>query len=287
MKFVFFGSPLFARIVLEELVGAGLKPAALVCNPDRPVGRKKIFTAPDTKQYALAQLPQTIILQPENPADALFLDELRNIQADIFIVAAYGKILKPTLLEIPVLGTVGVHPSFLPRLRGASPIQTAILEGSPEIGVVLYAIDEGMDHGPVYSSSAPTPVDGKTFPQLLIELAHIGGRLAVQTLPDIENGSLQPTPQDHSQATITKKFVTEDGFIPYPDLKNAMQEKSEASLQIERKIRALGYEPGCFTISPDDKRIKLIAAKLVDGKLEITQWQMDGMHKPSSLPFSF
>ncbi|MCL5224287.1 MAG: methionyl-tRNA formyltransferase, partial [Patescibacteria group bacterium] len=144
MKYVFFGTPRFAAIVLERLIGDGKPPIAIVCNPDKPVGREKVITPPPTKQVILNAAPpndQIQILQPAK-IDNEFLTQLRSLNADFFVVAAYAKILPDELLKIPPLGVIGTHPSPLPKLRGPSPIQSAIIEGVEKTGVTLYLIDE-------------------------------------------------------------------------------------------------------------------------------------------------
>jgi methionyl-tRNA formyltransferase len=131
MRYVFFGTPRFAAIVLEKLIASGHQPIAIVCNPDKPVGRKKIITPPPTKQVVLSATSLKEDIQIYQPAkiDDEFLAQLRSLKADFFVVAAYAKILPNTLLEIPPLGVIGTHPSILPKFRGASPIQSVIIEG--------------------------------------------------------------------------------------------------------------------------------------------------------------
>src|SRR3989344_5918744 len=139
MKFVFFGSPEFAAIVLEKLIKAGFMPAAVVCAPDAPAGRKKIPTPPPAKvrimNYEERIKNKIQILQPETLS--IIHDSLFVIQPDFFIVAAYAKIIPKEILDIPRLGTIGVHPSLLPKYRGASPIQSAILNDEAETGTTL------------------------------------------------------------------------------------------------------------------------------------------------------
>jgi methionyl-tRNA formyltransferase len=140
MRYVFFGTPRFAEIVLRKLLDAGMPPVALVCNPDRPVGRKKIVTSPPTKTLATNNRTPIEILQPEK-LDEAFMEQLQTLRPDFFVVAAYAKIIPKAVLAIPRLGTLGVHPSLLPKYRGASPIQSVILNGERETGVTIYAMD--------------------------------------------------------------------------------------------------------------------------------------------------
>ncbi|MBI3088684.1 MAG: methionyl-tRNA formyltransferase, partial [Candidatus Colwellbacteria bacterium] len=153
-RYIFFGTPRFAAIILEKLISAGIPPVALVCNPDRPTGRKKIITPPPTKQVVREKVASSKgkieIFQPENLKDAYYLLHATNY--DVFIVAAYSKILPREILAIPRLGTIGVHPSLLPKYRGPSPIQSAILAGETETGITLFLMDEQVDNGPIISS---------------------------------------------------------------------------------------------------------------------------------------
>jgi folate-dependent phosphoribosylglycinamide formyltransferase PurN len=165
MKFIYFGTPDFSARLLERLVSAGFEPVAVVTNPDRPVGRKKIITPPPVKQFLLDMKnrePRTAnhekieILQPEK-LDAAFLEKLKSFGADVFVVFAYNKIFRKELLAIPRLGVVGVHPSFLPKYRGPSPFQSALLNGETETGVTLYRLVEGVDSGPIVRHRRPSP----------------------------------------------------------------------------------------------------------------------------------
>lgn len=277
MKYIFFGTPRFAALVLKELLSAGLPPVALVCNPDRPVGRKKVITAPETKQLALNSQKQIEILQPEK-LDEGFLEKLRELNADLYIVAAYAKILKKDLLSIPRLGAIGVHPSLLPKYRGASPIQTAILSGDEMTGVDLFMLTPGIDDGDVIAEEK-LPIEDSGYTELQDKLAELGGKLLVKALPEYIAGRIVPKPQNDAEATFTRKFETKDGFIELAKIKEAEITGAEAA-DIERKVRALNPEPGVYTLS-EGNRIKILRTALVEGKLKILQIQKEG-GKPSN-----
>ncbi len=270
MKYIFFGSPDFAAIILEKLVKAGMPPAALVCNPDRPVGRKKIITPPPTKVIAT----NFEIFQPEK-LDADFLNKLRELNADFYIVAAYAKILKKEVLDIPKLGVIGVHPSLLPKYRGASPIQSAILNQESETGIDLFMIDEKVDNGPVLATSYAKISPNTGYKELEKQLAELGADLLIETLPKFIKGEIKARPQDDSQATYTKKFKTEDGFVDYEMLKQAQEGKLNIAKEIDAKIRALSIEPGAYTIK-GGKRIKLLKSEIKDNSLRIIELQIEG-----------
>ncbi len=278
MKYIFFGTPSFAAIVLGKLIDADMPPAALVCNPDRPVGRKKIITPPPTKQRIARQetgSKETIdILQPEK-IDKQFLEILKTYKADFYVVTAYGKMLPGELLTIPPHGVIGVHPSLLPKLRGASPIQSAILENVEQTGTTLFLIDEKMDHGPIIKSQS-LEIENQNYETLQNELAQLSGNLLIQVLPKFMKGEIQPYPQNETLATYTKKFVSDDGYIEYASLKKALEGVSpKDAITIDRKIRGLNPEPGVYTIM-QGKRIKLLAARLKNGHLSLIKIQKEG-----------
>ncbi len=275
MKYVFFGTPRFASIVLERLIAAGVPPLAVVCNPDMPVGRKQVITPPPTKQVVSESGTDIKILQPVK-IDTATIEAIKSLSADFYVVAAYGKILPLDLLKIPPLGTIGVHPSLLPKFRGPSPIQSAIIEGAPETGVSLFLLDDKVDHGPIVAKSEIVIPDSKTYPDLEEELAKAAGDTLVQTLPHFAKGQITPETQDENAATYTKKFETEDAYINPSELGAAESgDDFEKAEEIFRKILALNPEPGTYTIR-GGVRIKLLSAKIVDSRLKLTTIQEAG-----------
>jgi methionyl-tRNA formyltransferase len=273
MNYVFFGSPRFAASVLEKLLDAEMPPVALVCNPDRPAGRKKIITPPATKELILRRAPEAVLLQPETPAEAA--ETFKTLGADLFVVAAYAHIIPEAILAIPRAGALGVHPSLLPKYRGASPIQTAILNGEPETGVSVYVMDAKMDHGPIVASAPCAIKENDSYQTLEEKLAALGGTLMVSTMPEFILGKRPAETQDEVQATYTKKFKTQDGFIDDDDLKKAERGDAAAASMAYRKIRALTLEPGCWTMR-NGKRIKLLEATMNGPALVLTVTQMEG-----------
>jgi len=267
MKCAFFGTPDFAAVILEKLIESGFLPALVVCNPDRPVGRKKIITPPPVKSLIMEHKTWNInILQPEK-LDKDFMLQVSSFMPDVFIVAAYAKIIPKEILELPLFGTIGVHPSLLPEYRGSSPIQSVILNGETKTGVTLFLADEKVDHGAILAQQElKFPISNSQYLKLQLSLAELGGDLLVETLPKFLRGEITSLPQDESRATYTKKFKTEDGYV---DL-----EKDKPEI-IERKIRALNPEPGVWTMM-NNKRTKLLEAELVDGKLKLTKIQVEG-----------
>lgn len=262
MKYIFFGTPNFAAIILKKLIDAGLPPAMVVCNPDKPVGRNKIITSPPTKILALEN--DVEVYQPENLKDSR--DQLSTVNYKLAVVAAYAKIIPQEIINIFPKGIIGVHPSLLPKYRGASPIQQAILDGEKETGVTLYLIDKKVDHGPILSHVTCHMSHDYTYITLEEKLARIAGELLVGILPKYAENKISAIDQDHSKATFTNKFVTEDGLV---DL-----EKDDPKM-VARKIRALNPEPGLYTIK-NGKRLKLLEVKKIDEKWVITKTQLEG-----------
>jgi methionyl-tRNA formyltransferase len=285
MKYVFFGTPRFAAIILEKLIGAGMPPVALVCNPDRPVGRKQIITPPETKTLVISNQTLGIkIFQPEDPS--LLMSSVKALMSDFFIVAAYAKILPKEILEIPKLGTIGVHPSLLPKYRGPSPTQSVILADEKETGVSLFLMDGRVDHGPVISHQTLVISGEDNYETLEGELARLAGDLLIETLPKFAKGETIPLPQDESQATYSKKFTSEDTFISPEDLELATSGASpEKAVEIHRKTRALNPEPGVWT-TKNGKRFKLLETGLQNYKLLLKRIQEAGK-KPSGYAKQF
>jgi methionyl-tRNA formyltransferase len=284
MRYIFFGTPDFAATVLHALVDAGHAPVLLVCNPDRPVGRKHAITAPPTKQLVANNKWPIAILQPEH-LETTFIEELSALKPDVLVVAAYAKIIPHAVLRIPRLGTLGVHPSLLPRLRGASPIQSAILVAEPETGVTLYLMDEKMDHGPIVIARKLADYDpaNETYASLAPRLARLAGELVGEVMARSREGAIHGEPQNHAQATFTQKFKTEDGYVPEADLILAQSGSVEHAERINRLIRALNPEPGVWTVQRE-KRVKLLEATLLDGRLKLDLIQVEGKKPQKPLP---
>ncbi len=276
MKYIFFGTPEFAAIILEKLINARLSPVALVCNPDKPVGRKKIISSPPSKEIVLRkQLSNIDILQPSK-LDTEFLEKLRSYDVDFYVVAAYAKILGAELIKIPKLGIIGVHPSLLPKFRGPSPIQSAILAGTKETGVTLFLLDEKVDHGPIIGQKIYSIQQATNYEELSKKLAELSGDLLVETLHPFVERKIKPSEQNHSQATFTRKFVTEDGYVDIKELKNAVSGLNpKVTETIDRKIRAFNPEPSVYTFI-NNKRTKLLSSTVENGRLVLKEIQFEG-----------
>lgn len=234
MSIVFIGTPEFAVPSLRALAAGGYDISAVITQPDREGSRRKL-TPPAVKAAAEALgLP---VLQPETLRDPAVVDQLRALEPEVIVLAAYGQILRQNLLDIPPRGVLNVHASLLPKLRGASPIAGAILAGVEETGVTIMLMDAGMDTGAILSQRA-IPIDPEDTTGTLTEkLAGLGAELLIDTLPRWLAGEITPRPQDDSQASVTRLIRKPDGAIDW----------SLPAVEIWRRVRAYNPWPGAQT----------------------------------------
>ena len=278
MKYIFFGTPEFASIILQGLIDAGIAPVGLVCNPNKPVGRKKIITAPPTKEVALKYGIE--VFQPETKNDLVALSPTLAAKADFAVVAAYAKIIPQDVIDQFKLGIIGVHPSLLPKFRGPSPIQSAILSGEETTGTTLFMLAKGVDDGLVLQQGEIN-IEDKNYETLIKDLAEFSLQLLIKILPDFNSGKTTPTSQDESMASFTSFFEADAGLVKDSDLNDALRGDKEKSLKIWRMIRALNPEPGVYTFL-NGKRTKLLAARIDGDRLVLERIQKDGK-KPEIL----
>jgi methionyl-tRNA formyltransferase len=257
---VFLGGEPLGLPSLSALCAAGLTPDLVVCNPDRPAGRGQSLQAPAIKVWA--EENGIDIFQPDSYKDPTTLSTITEQTWDLFVVVAYNFILPKWFLELPKHGVINVHPSLLPKLRGASPIRTAIINNAPEhIGVSIMLMDEAMDHGPLLAQE-PLTIDTAQWPMVGPELdallAHTGGELLARTIPAWLEGTITPTEQDHVNATYTKKFNKADSEL-FLDPNNLPG--GDEALQTFLKIKAYAGMFDTFFMD-HGKRIKIKAATL-------------------------
>ena len=259
---VFFGTDEFAVIILEELKAAGLTPSLIITAPDRPRGKKLILTPPLVKIWA--QVNGIKFLQPASlkTLDVSTSYKLKAISYKLFLVASYGKIIPQSILDLPRHGTLNVHPSLLPKYRGPAPIQATILNGDTETGVTIMLLDEQVDHGPTLKAvSFQLLAFSFKYEGLRNKLAHLGGKLLAETIPDWLAGKIKPVEQDHTKATFTKMIKKEDGLIDFADL-------AAKPLETYRKFLAYQPWPGIYFFEPagssraksKDHRVKIVTA---------------------------
>ena len=236
MRAVFMGTPSFVTPVLEALNSDHqVDIVGVYTPPDRPRGRGRAPDMPPVKAYALEQ--GLAVYQPVSLRSARVQEELKELQPDVIVVAAYGKLLPSPVLQLPPHGCLNIHPSLLPKLRGPSPVASAILEGLTITGVTLMLLDEGMDTGPVVTQREYHLSQMETSESLTTALFELGTELLMDNLADWTAGRLAPNPQDHAQATVTRKLARSDGLADW----------MLPAASLERQRRAYTPWPGLFT----------------------------------------
>ena len=247
MSIVFMGTPEYAAKILCALAEAKFEIAAVFTQPDKPVGRKQILTPSEVRVYAQQYLPAVPIFQPASLKDDAVAAQIKKLKPDFIVVAAYGKILPQSVLDIAPC--INLHASILPKYRGASPIQSAILAGEKQTGVTAMLMDAGLDTGDMLDF-AYTPCEDKTAAQLFDELGDLAGELIVRVLRNFAN--LTPLKQDDAQATHCKKISKSDGLFGF----------EESARQIYNKFRALTPWPGIYLSSG----LKILDLKYLCGR---------------------
>jgi methionyl-tRNA formyltransferase len=253
MKLAFFGTDHFSVEVLERLGAAGISPSLIVCAPDRPAGRGMEMREPDAKVWAKRQgVP---VRQPEK-LDTAFVGELAAAGPwDAVAVASYGKIIPQAVLDVPANGCLNVHPSLLPRHRGATPIETAMLADEKATGVTVILMDAKMDHGPIVAAAPVTFDEWPTRPEVERLTAKIGGDLLAEILPKWLEGSAVAAPQDEAAATYTTMLQKAAG-----DLSSATTEREKFL-----RVQAMAPWPGAFMVVTAKNglpvRVKILSAQ--------------------------
>ena len=268
LRLVFCGTPQFAVPTLEALIAAGHEIALVVTQPDRPVGRKQVLTAPPVKQTALAANLE--VTQPEkiknNPE---FRARLESIMPDAILVVAYGRIIPRWMLDLPRLGCINLHGSLLPKYRGAAPIQWAVATGETVTGNTTMLLEEGLDTGPILLQQQVPILAEQTTVDLFDKLAIAGAPLVVETLTGLANGTIKPQPQDHSQATLAPILDREDGRMDFA---------ARTATELWNRWRGFQPWPGAFTTLDGKKLIvhKLAPAAMSDHNAQPGQLLIEG-----------
>jgi len=271
-KILFMGTPEFARVSLEQLVGDGFEVAGVITQPDRPAGRKMVLTPPPVKEFALKKdIP---VYQPESVRDENFFGLLESVGPDVIAVVAYGKILPKYVLEYPPYGCVNVHASLLPKYRGPNPIAAAIMDGEPTTGITTIFMDEGIDTGDMILKEGIAIGENETFGELHDRLASLGGVVLAKTIVQIENGTAKREKQPDFGVSYTKKM---DGAMCEIDWTQPTQ-------KIHDKIRGLSPSPGAF-VRDEGKFLKIYRSEIKDGEIKILEVQPEGKNKMSGLDY--
>ncbi len=253
MRVIFMGSPEFAVPPLEHLILNQYPVAAVYTQPDKPAGRgRSLFSTPVKKAAVAWKLP---VMQPASLKEVEAVAQLADFHPDIIVVAAFGQILPQSVLDIPSHGCINLHPSLLPRFRGASPVASAILAGDEFTGVSLMLMDSGLDTGPILAR-AQIPISAQdTTGSLTAKLSLIAAQLLLEVLPCWLRGELTPQPQNEAEATYSVPISKQEGEIDW----------HLPAIDIWRRVRAFHPWPGCFT-TWQGRQLKIIEAVPLSGK---------------------
>ena len=283
MKLVFFGTPDIAVPILETLHSISeFEIISVFTQPDKPSGRKKIITSSPVK--IAAKKLGLKIFQPHSKKE--LIESTKNIEADFFIVIAYGLIFPEEVLEIPKFGAINIHFSLLPKYRGASPIQESILNGDKETGISIIKIDKDLDHGPIFLAKRLKIEDNDTYSTLSKKQSILSANILPLVLEDIVKGNLYPIKQDHSKASFCKKIIKENGKINWnkktSEIKNMIRAyqkwptaytefkgKILKILEAEELISSHDYSPGKFLIENKILKISAINGYIIPKRVQL------------------
>jgi len=300
MKVVFFGTPKFAADILEYLIDHDVDIVAVVTKPDRPKGRSGQPSSPPVKMVAQKKLSGIPIYQPDKVSIPEYYDLLASYDADLFVVVAYGEILKQPLLDIPKLDCINVHASLLPKFRGAAPIPRCLMAGEKKTGVTIMRMVKKMDAGNILATTEVPITEMMTAGELESLLCQVGAECLLQVIKDFEGGPLEGVPQDEVLATYAPKVEAEEGLLHW----NASADS------LHHLIRAFTPHPGawCFVkVRHQKKRMKVQGSVVVSGQgqpgdilsygdegfvvacgdeaLRLTEVQLEGKRKVSAEEF--
>jgi methionyl-tRNA formyltransferase len=260
VRVIFMGTPEFAVPCLEYLILNQYQVVAVYTRPDKPAGRGRSPVSSPVKR--LAQSLKLEVVQPASLKSEEVVAQLTGFRPDVIVVAAYGQILPQPVLDIPRYGCINVHPSLLPRFRGASPVSASILAGYEFTGVSIMLMDKGLDSGPVLAR-AQIPISAQdTTGSLTAKLSQIGARLLLDVLPRWLKGELTPQPQNEAEATCSSPIAKEEGEIDW----------CLPAIEIWRRVRAFQPWPGCYT-KWQGRRLEIVEAVPLprEGSFEVGQ----------------
>ena len=247
MRIFFMGTSEFAVPALEALVTHKFEIIGVVTQPDRPSGRGKRLTSPPVKSVASGH--NLSVYQPERVRKPDFLRVLERLAPDVIVVAAFGQLLPQTVLDMPPCGTINLHPSLLPKYRGAAPIQWALINGETETGVTLMLLDAGEDTGDIITTSRIRIRNEDNAFTLTEQLAQLGANQLVRLLSDMPEGRPPPaTPQDDTEATHAPRLTKETGHIDW----------NQPAATIHNLVRGTAVWPGAYTFFRDNLRLKIV-----------------------------
>ncbi|MCK5236273.1 MAG: methionyl-tRNA formyltransferase [Deltaproteobacteria bacterium] len=294
LKVVFMGTPAIALESLKALIGSGAKIEAVVTQKPKPKGRGKKMSASPVNE--LSDEEGLKVLSPVTARDAEFIGELKELSPDVIAVIAYGKILPEEILKLPKYGCINIHASLLPKYRGASPINRAILSGDKVTGVTTMMMDTGMDTGDILLTEEIVIEDCDTSETLAEKISKVGATLLIKTIEGVKSGAVKPRAQNDDEASYAPILKKEDGLIEW----------SMAAREVFDHVRGLKPWPGAFTYL-DGKLLKIHSATCAEGEytagevieaaggkvvvgcgsgsLEITELQLEGKRRMSAEEF--
>jgi methionyl-tRNA formyltransferase len=253
MRVLFWGTPEFAAAPLRALIGEGFDVVGVVTQPDKPQGRSRTTLVPPPVK-SVAESEQIPVLQPERPRGDEFLASLRTLAPDLSVVVAYGHILPRAIIELPSLGTLNIHASCLPLLRGAAPIQAAIRDGHTETGITIMRMVEALDAGPILLQRSVPILPDETYGELQLRLEELGAQTLIESLALLEAGAITETPQDDALATYASKITRERARIDW----------TAGAAIVACGIRAYDPKPGAWT-TLNGTEIRLFGARAIPG----------------------
>jgi methionyl-tRNA formyltransferase len=252
VRVLFWGTPEFAAAPLRALIGEGSEVVGVVTQPDKPQGRSRAIIPSPVKEIAIEE--EIPLFQPKNAREPELVEQLKALEPDISVVVAYGHILPQKIIDLPPQGTLNIHASLLPLLRGAAPIQAAIQQGFSETGVTIMRVVKALDAGPIILQARSKIFEDETYGELQERLSELGALSLIETLALLSIGKAKETPQDDALATYAGKVTRESARINW----------NASALEISRLIRACDPKPGAFTKTPKGD-VKLFGPKVIDG----------------------
>lgn len=252
MRILFMGTPDFAEVCLKKLIQTGQNVVGVVSQPDKPQGRKMVLTAPPVK--VLASAHQIPVYQPSSLRDGAILELLQELQPEIIVVVAYGRILPKYVLDFPKYGCINIHASLLPKFRGAAPIQWSIISGEKTTGVTSMYMAEGLDTGDMILKHETEILPEETAEELFDRLAVMGGEVLMETLLEIQAGTATRTVQNESQSSYAPMLKREDGHIDF---------MSDAK-KVHDLVRGL-YSWPCAYSFYEGKKFKVLSCRVAEG----------------------
>jgi len=257
-KIAFFGTYEFAAVILKALITSGLFDIeSVITQPDKPVGRHQEIKKSPVK--ILAEDNNLTILQPESLKNFEY-----TVETNLNIVVEYGLLIPEEIISKPKYGTINIHPSLLPKYRGPSPIQSALLNGERETGISIMLIDDKMDHGPILAQEKVNIEPNETFAELRDRLAPLSAELLLKTLPKYLSDNIKPSPQNENEATFCKILTRDDGKIYF----------NKTADEIYNQYRGLTPWPGIFTVW-NSKRLKIIKIKKAEKNIPAGQVKIE------------